>query len=58
MLVLKRRIGETFMVGDAAITILSSKGNQVKVGIISNGDVGVYREEVYIKMKKELEQKL
>jgi len=56
MLLLTRRVGETFMVGDTSITILGLKGNQVRVGVVPDKDVSVHREDVYEKMKKDLSQ--
>lgn len=53
MLVLTRRTAETLMIGDdVKITILSVKGNQVRVGIDAPKEVGVHREEIYKKIKE------
>ncbi|RLA55502.1 MAG: carbon storage regulator [Gammaproteobacteria bacterium] len=48
MLILTRRAGESLMVGDDIIvTVLSVKGNQVRIGIDAPRDVAVHREEIY-----------
>ncbi len=48
MLILTRRIGETLMVGDnVTITVLSVKGNQVRIGVKAPAEVAVHREEIY-----------
>jgi len=54
MLVLTRRIGETLMVGDeVTVTILSVKGNQVRIGVNAPEEVAVHREEIYERIKAE-----
>lgn len=54
MLILTRRVGETVMIGDdVSITVLSVKGNQVRVGINAPKHVGVHREEIYERIKRE-----
>jgi carbon storage regulator len=58
MLILTRRIGETLIIGDDVnITVLGVKGNQVRLGINAPKDVSVHREEIYLKVKAEEEQK-
>ena len=54
MLVLTRRIGETLIIGnDAEITlsILSVRGNQVRMGINAPKNIPVHREEIYHRIK-------
>lgn len=52
MLILTRRPGESIHVGDTMkITVLSVKGKQIKIGLEVPGDVPVYREELYVKVK-------
>ncbi len=54
MLILTRRVNEVLMVGnDVAVTILSIKGNQVRIGIVAPKDVPVHREEVYERVQRE-----
>ena len=55
MLILTRRIGETLMIGDDVnITVFGVKGNQVRLGINAPDEVSVHREEIYLKIKNEL----
>ena len=54
MLILMRRAGETVMIGDeVTVTVLGVKGNQVRLGINAPKSVGVYREEIYERIKRE-----
>lgn len=48
MLILTRRLGERIIVGnDVKITVLGTRGNQVRLGIDAPKDVSVHREEIY-----------
>ena len=48
MLVLTRTPGKTIYIGDQIeVTVLSMKGNQVRLGIQAPKDVAVHREEIY-----------
>ena len=48
MLVLTRRSGEAVRIGsDIRITVLSTSGSQVRLGIEAPSQVVVHREEVY-----------
>lgn len=54
MLILTRRIGETLMIGDdVQVTVLASKGNQVRLGINAPKDTAVHREEIYQRIQEE-----
>jgi len=57
MLILTRRIGETLKIGDTIdVTILSVRGNQIRIGINAPREVSVHREEIYTKIKEEEKQ--
>lgn len=52
MLILTRRVGESVIVGEnVAVTILSIKGQQVRVGVNAPKSVPVHRKEVYERMR-------
>lgn len=54
MLILTRKVGETLMIGDEIeVTILSLKGNQVRIGVNAPKEVPVHREEIYDRIKRE-----
>ena len=54
MLILTRRVGETVMIGDdVAVTVLSVKGNQVRIGVDAPKDIAVHREEVFERIKRD-----
>ena len=47
VLILSRRIGESFYIGDnVKITVLSQRSNQVRIGIDAPRSLPVHREEV------------
>lgn len=55
-MILTRRGGETLNIGDdIEVTILSVKGNQVRIGIEAPMDIAVHREEIYLRIQQELE---
>jgi carbon storage regulator len=57
MLILSRRVGESLKIGDnVEVTILSVKGNQVRIGINAPKNVTVHREEIYSRIKEEQKQ--
>lgn len=60
MLVLTRAAGERLIIGDAEITlsILDIRGNQVRIGINAPRHVAVHREEIYLRIQAENENKL
>lgn len=52
MLILTRRVGETLMIGDdVKVTVLASKGNQVRIGIDAPREIAVHREEVIARIR-------
>ena len=52
MLILTRKIGESLLIGDnVEITVLSVRGNQVKLGVNAPKEVSVHREEIYQRIK-------
>lgn len=53
MLLLTRRTGESLVIGDnITITILSIKGNQIRIGIEAPKDIAVNREEIWERIKE------
>ncbi len=54
MLILTRRVGESLMIGDDInVTVLSIRGNQVRIGVNAPKDVSVHREEIYERIRHE-----
>jgi len=54
MLILTRRVGETIVVGnEVTVTVLSVKGNQVRLGVNAPKRVAVHREEIYERIRRE-----
>jgi carbon storage regulator len=52
MLVLTRRIGEAIMIGDhIEVTVLSTDGMKVRLGIQAPSSVPVHRREIYLEIK-------
>lgn len=55
MLILSRRNGESIIIDDAIkITVLESRPNRIKLGVVAPADIPVFREEIYLRT---LEQK-
>ncbi len=54
MLILTRKVGERLIIGDdIAVTVLSVKGNQVRVGVQAPASIAVHREEIYNRIQNE-----
>lgn len=52
MLILTRRVGEKLQIGDdVSVTVLSIKGNQVRIGIEAPDDVTIHREEIAARLR-------
>jgi carbon storage regulator len=48
MLILTRQISESIVIGEnVKVTVLSIKGNQVRLGIDAPRTIPVHREEIY-----------
>ena len=59
MLILTRKVGESVLIGnDISITILSVRGNQVKLGVEAPKEVSVHREEIYQRIKQIKDEQL
>lgn len=57
MLILTRRSGETIMIGDnVTVTVLSVKGNQVRIGVNAPREMRVDREEIRERINNEKKQ--
>ena len=53
MLILSRRVDESIIIADdIKITILGIAGKQVRLGIDAPTDIGVHREEIYLKLEE------
>ena len=53
MLILSRRVGESIKFDDeVSMTVLSIRGNQVRLGISAPWEIKVMREEIYDKNKE------
>jgi len=53
VLVLTRRSGESIMVGDeVVITVLETRGDVVRLGIVAPRSIQVHREEVYRELQR------
>ena len=54
MLILTRRPTESIRINDdITITVLGTKGNQVRIGVEAPKDVVVHREEIYDRIQAE-----
>ena len=56
MLVLTRKTGEAIQIGDdIEITVVSIKGDQIKLGINAPKNIEIHRKEIYLEIQKENE---
>ena len=54
MLVLSRKAGEGFLIGDdITVKIIESKSGTIRIGIDAPKDKKIFRQEVYDKIKQE-----
>lgn len=54
MLILTRKQNESVIIDDdIKVTILGTKGQDVKIGIDAPDDVEIWREEIYTKMQND-----
>jgi carbon storage regulator len=54
MLILTRKPGESLYIGDRIkVTIVESKGNQIRIGIDAPRETPIYREEIYLQILQE-----
>ena len=54
MLVLTRKIGEAINIGDnVKVSIMDVKGQSVRIGVEAPRSMGVYREEIYGRMREQ-----
>jgi len=59
MLIFTRRVGETIMIGDdVAITVLTVRGSQIRIGVNAPDDVPVHRKEVRERTNLRLDERL
>jgi carbon storage regulator len=48
MLILKRSVGETVMIGDdIALTVVGVRGEYVRLGFVAPKEIAVHRAEIY-----------
>ena len=57
MLVFKRKVGQSVMVGDMKVTVIRISPTEVILGFGGNNDVAVHRQEIYDRIKKESDAK-
>ncbi len=59
MLILSRRAGESIYIGDnIRVSVLKIQGSQIKLGFEVPDNVGVYREEVYNRIREQNQKAL
>jgi carbon storage regulator len=54
MLVLSRKVGERILVPrlDLEVTVVAVEGNAVRLGFSAPAEVGIYREEIWLRMRQ------
>lgn len=53
MLVLKRKMNESIMIGDdIEITIISNDKDGIRIGIEAPKELSIYRKEIYLEIQK------
>ena len=56
MLILSRKVGETLVIGNnVTVTVMETKGGQVRIGINAPRHVNIDREEVFLSKKLDKE---
>jgi carbon storage regulator len=54
MLVLTRKPNQSIMIGDdIEVTVLSTTGDKVRIGIQAPRDIPIFRKEVYLEIQQE-----
>lgn len=54
MLILTRKPGESLYIGDKVkITVVETKGNQIRIGIEAPQELRIYREEIFLQILEE-----
>ena len=53
MLVLKRRVDQSIMVGEMKVTVIRITPQEVVLGIAGNKKVAVHRQEIYDRIQRE-----
>lgn len=57
MLILTRRTGEAITIGDdVLVLVIGVKGDHVRIGFTAPKSIAIHREEVYERIKRELEK--
>ena len=56
MLILTRKVGESIIIGeDVEVKVLGLRAGQIKIGIEAPKDLKVHREEIFERIRAELE---
>lgn len=55
MLILTRKVGESFVIGDhITVTVVDCVNQSAKIGVAAPKDIAVHREEIYGRIGSEL----